>query len=45
VQAAADAGLLSSLDAVPHSSTDEEITAVIDAAVLDHQGGCAGRLP
>lgn len=30
LQAAADAGLLSSLDAVPHSSTDEEITAVID---------------
>ena len=30
MQAAANAGLLSSLDAVPHSSTDEEITAVID---------------
>jgi N-acetyl-1-D-myo-inositol-2-amino-2-deoxy-alpha-D-glucopyranoside deacetylase len=30
LQAAVDAGLLSSLEGLPHSSTDEEITAVVD---------------
>lgn len=30
MQAAADAGLLSTLDGIPSSSTDEEITAVVD---------------
>jgi N-acetyl-1-D-myo-inositol-2-amino-2-deoxy-alpha-D-glucopyranoside deacetylase len=30
LQTAVDAGLLSSLDGIPHSSTDEEITAVVD---------------
>jgi N-acetyl-1-D-myo-inositol-2-amino-2-deoxy-alpha-D-glucopyranoside deacetylase len=46
LHAAADAGLLSSLDAVPHSSTDEEITAVIDRRqYLERRDGCAGRLP
>jgi hypothetical protein len=30
----------------PHSSTDEEITAVINGRqYLEHRGGCAGRLP
>jgi N-acetyl-1-D-myo-inositol-2-amino-2-deoxy-alpha-D-glucopyranoside deacetylase len=30
MQAAADAGLLSTLDGIPSSSTDQEITAVVD---------------